>query len=120
MLLATEIGFAAFLVLFFNSVKHSLENRGFVGSAKLASLVYARSNAGWLSRWRERLLFRKLPATRDAYILTVAGFDTFTHKHSHYRRVLESTYELRVMLLNPVSEARGYAPVRYPLNGTTP
>lgn len=104
LLLATEIGFATFLVLFFNSVKNSMENRGFVGSAKLASLVHARSNEGWLSRWRERLLFRKLPATRDAFVLTVTGYDTFIHKHSQFRKVLESTYEIRVMLLNPVSD----------------
>jgi hypothetical protein len=104
LLLATEIGLAAFLVMFFNSAKHSLENRGVVKSAKLASLVYARTNANWLSRWRERLLFKRLPATRDAYVLTMTGFDTFSRRDSHFRKVLETAYEIRDMLLNPMGE----------------
>lgn len=104
LLLATEVSFAAVLLLLFSSLKKSMENRGFISSAKLASLVYARSNEGWLSRWRERLLFRRLPVTRDAFVLTITGFDTFIHKHSQFRKALESTYEIRVMLLNPVSD----------------
>lgn len=104
MLLATEIGFAALLALLFTAAKNSLKEREVASSAKLASLVYASSNANWLSRWRERVLLRKLPATRDAFIMTMTGFDTFARKDSHFRPVLESAYEIRVMLLNPASD----------------
>lgn len=101
LLLTTEIGLASFLVLLFNLAKVSWDHRRYVASAKLASLAYARSNTSWLSRWRERALFRRLPVTRDACVLTVTGFDTFVHKSSRFKSVLETAYEIRVMLVNP-------------------
>lgn len=103
LLLITEIALASLLVLFFNFAKISWDNRRYVASANLASLVYARSNQNWLSRWRERALFSRLPAARDACILTVTGFDTFVHKTSRFRQSLETAYEIRVMLVNPAS-----------------
>ncbi|HEV8645569.1 MAG TPA: hypothetical protein VGR01_08345 [Burkholderiales bacterium] len=101
LLLTTEIGLASVLVLLFNFVKVSWSNRRYVVSAKLASLAYARSNGNWLSRWQERALFKRLPVTRDACVLTVTGFDTFVHKSSRFGSALETAYEIRVMLLNP-------------------
>lgn len=101
LLLTTEIGFATVLVLLFNLAKSYWDNRRHVSNAKLASLAYARSNHHWLSRWRERALFKRLPVTRDACVLTVTGFDTFVHQDSRFRSVLETAYEVRVMLANP-------------------
>jgi hypothetical protein len=103
LLLVTEIALASLLVLLFNFAKISWDNRRHVASANLASLVYARSNQNWLSRWRERALFKGLPAARDACILTVTGFDTFVHTTSRFRQALKTAYEIRVMLVNPAS-----------------
>jgi len=103
LLLATEIGFASVLALVFNVVKLVWDNRRRVETAKLASLVHARdAGAGWLSRWRERLLVRQLPAGRDASVLTLTGYDTFVAEESPLRPVIEKGYEIRVMLINPV------------------
>jgi len=103
LMLATEVTFAALLVLIFNYARGALKNRVLVDSTKLASLVYARSKEGWLARWREGLLLRNIPIARDACILSVTGFDTFALKDSPFSTVLESAYEIRVMLVNPVS-----------------
>ena len=97
LLLMTKIGLASVLVIIFNLVKVSRSNRRYVLSAKLASLAYARSNGNWLSRWQERALFKRLPVTRDACVFTVTGFDTFVHKSSRLRLVLETANEIRVM-----------------------
>lgn len=103
LLLATEIVLASILVLVFNGAKFAWGNRKWVRTAKLAALVYARP-AGNVPRWRERALIRKLPAARDAFVLTLTGYDTFIDDRSLLREVLEKSYEIRVMLLNPLGE----------------
>ena len=105
LLLASEISLAASLVLFFNMWRVAAENRLKGKVADTASLVYARHRASWLTRWRERSLIRKLPAARDAFILTLTGHDTFGDQKSPLREPLQSAYEIRVMLLNPTARA---------------
>jgi len=105
LLLASEISLAASLVLFFNMWRVAAENRLKGKVADTASLVYARHRASWLTRWRERSLIRKLPAARDAFILTLTGHDTFGDEKSPLREPLQSAYEIRVMLLNPTARA---------------
>ena len=103
LLLATEISLASVLVLLLNLAKIAWDHRQKVATARLAALVYARNaGAGRLSRWRERTLLKLLPAARDAFILTLTGYDTFVDKNSLLRGVLEKSYEIRVMLVNPV------------------
>ena len=105
LLLALELSLAASLVLLFNLWRVAAENRVKGKVADAAALVYARHRPGWLARWRERNLVRKLPASRDAFILTLTGYDTFADAKSLLREPLQSAYEIRVMLLNPA--ARG-------------
>ena len=105
LLLASEIGLAASLVLLFNFWRITADNREKGRVADAASLVYARRHTGWLARLRERGLFRRLPAARDAFVLTLTGQDIFSDGGSHFRAALERAYEIRVMLLNP--SARG-------------
>jgi len=103
LLLATEIGLASALVLLLNLGKIAWDYRQRVATARLAALVYARNaGAGRLSRWRERALLKRLPAARDAFVLTLTGHDTFVDKNSLLRGVLEKSYEIRAMLVNPV------------------
>ncbi len=105
LLLASEISLAASLVLFFNMWRVAAENRLKGKVADMASLVYARHRANWLTRWRDRSLIRKLPAARDAFVLTLTGYDTLADEKSPLREPLQSAYEIRVMLLNPAARA---------------
>lgn len=104
LMLVTEISLAAVLVLLFNYANTVIKNHGLIGCTKLASLVYARSREGWLTRWRESRLLKKLPVTRDAYILAITGVDTFAPKDNPFGTILESASEIRVMLINPTSK----------------
>lgn len=105
LLLVSEISLAATLVLVFNMWRVASENSLKGRVADTAALVYARHRASWLTRLRERSLIRKLPAARDAFILTLTGYDTFADRKSLLHKPLQSAYEIRVMLLNPA--ARG-------------
>ena len=105
LLIATEVALAATLVLMFNAVHIAWEDRSKVRAADMAALVYARHRTTWLARWRERRLISQLPASRDAFMLTLTGFDTFADKTSLLRDQLAAAYEIRVMLLNPAARS---------------
>jgi hypothetical protein len=105
LLLGTEIALASILALTFNLAKLTWDYRQRMLIARLASLVYARnSEAGWLERRRERSLLRHLTTARDAFILTLTGYDTLVAKDSRLRPVIDKAYEIRVMLVNPVGQ----------------
>ena len=105
-LLATEVALASVLALLFNLAKIAWDHRQRVLTARLASLVHARnSGSSWWSRRRERALVGQLPAPRDAFILTLTGYDTFVADDSLLRGAIGKAYEIRVMLVNPVGKA---------------
>jgi hypothetical protein len=105
LLLATEIALASALVLTFNYARIAWDDRRKVNLVNLASLVHARiPGAGWASRWRDRIVVRELPAARDVFVMATTGHDVFVSKDSLLRDVPERTYEIRVMLVNPVGE----------------
>jgi hypothetical protein len=103
LLLALEITLAALLVLLFNSWRVAVANREKGKVAETASLVYARRRASWLARRRERSLIRKLPAARDAFILTLTGYDTLADEEAPLREALQSAHHVHVMLLHPAA-----------------
>jgi len=106
LLLGSEIVLASVLVLILNLAKLAWEHRYTVEMARTAALVYARSGVrGWIGRWRERRLLKRLPAARDAFVLTMTGYETFVNEGSPLRGPLDGAYELRVMLVNPVGES---------------
>ncbi|OGA51004.1 MAG: hypothetical protein A3F74_15270 [Betaproteobacteria bacterium RIFCSPLOWO2_12_FULL_62_58] len=105
LLIATEVGLAAALVLLFNISHLAWQDRQKVRAADLAALAYARQQNNWLARWRERRLVKRLPAARDAFIFTLTGFDTFADETSLLRDPLKTAYEIRVMLLNPYARS---------------
>jgi len=106
LLLATEVALASVLALLFNLAKIAWDHRQRVLTARLASLVHARnSGSSWWSRRRERALIRQLPAPRDAFVLTLTGYDTFVADDSLLRGAIGKAYEIRVMLVNPVGKA---------------
>ena len=103
LLLATEIALASVLALVFNLAKIAWDHRQRVLTARLASLVYARNaGTGWWSRRHERALVNQLTTARDAYVLTLTGYDTLVAEDSLLRPVIGKAYEIRVMLVNPV------------------
>jgi hypothetical protein len=103
LLLGTEIALASILALVFNLATIAWDHRQRVLTAGLASLVHARNgDAGWLARRRERALVEQLTTARDAFVLTLTGYDTLVAKDSLLRPVIEKAYEIRVMLVNPV------------------
>jgi hypothetical protein len=106
LLLGSEIVLASMLVLILNLAKLAWDHRYTVEMARTAALVYARSGVrGWIGRWRERRLLKRLPAARDAFVLTMTGYETFVSEGSPLRGPLDGAYELRVMLVNPVGES---------------
>lgn len=105
LLLALEVSLAASLVVLFNMWRVASENRAKGRVADAAALVFARNRVSWLTRLQERNLIRKMSAARDAYILTLTGYDTFADPKSPLRAPLEAAYEIRVMLLNPAVRA---------------
>jgi hypothetical protein len=105
LLLATEIALAALLALIFNLATVAWDHRQRVLTAGLASLVHARNaDAGWWARRRERALVNQLTTARDAFVLTLTGYDTLVARDSVLRPVIEKAYEIRVMLVNPVGQ----------------
>lgn len=100
LLMITEIGFATVLVLLFNISKIAWDGRRSMRMNKVASLVYAREGRGWMSRWKERGMRKKIASARDVYIMSITG-DTFSSENSDLQKTLELAYEIRVMLANP-------------------
>jgi len=105
LLLVSEISFAASLIVLFNMWRVASENRIKSRVADTAALVFARHRVNWLTRFRERNLIRKMPAARDAFVLTLTGYDIFADAKSTLRERLQAAYEIRVMLLNPAVPA---------------
>ena len=105
LLLATEVCLASALVLLLNFVKIAWDDHRKVNVARLAALAYAKDgDQGWWSRRRESALIKGLPAARDVSVLTLTGYDIFVDKSSGLRDAMQSAYEIRVMLVNPVGE----------------
>jgi hypothetical protein len=104
-LLFTEIGLAAALVLLLNLVKLTWDYRSRARMSAIASLVFAKENDDWFSRWAKEQRLRRLPWKRDLTIMAVTGYGTFAAEDSALLHILQECYEIRVMLLNP--EAAG-------------
>lgn len=104
-LIASEIALAGALLLLLNAVRVAWENHRQARVADAAALVYAREKRGHLGRWRERRMLKQLPAARDAYVLTLTGFNTFADAACLLHGPLANAYEIRVMLLNPAAES---------------
>lgn len=106
LMLASEVAVASVLVVTFNLAKLAWDSRRGVAMARMAALVYTRNAAnGWFARLQQKLLLGRLPAVRDAFILTVTGYQTFINGELPLRARIEEAYELRVMLVNPGSNA---------------
>lgn len=97
LLLGLQVGIAAMFMMLFVAIRNSLR---FVDSARLASLVHASRREGAMTPQ----LLQNLPRAQQACIMTVTGYDTFGQPHSPFYQVLNDVREIRVLLLNPLSE----------------
>lgn len=101
LLLINEIIFAAVLVMLFNLFLSARQGRLSHRMNRLVSLVHVREESSWLSRWSDRKLLGRITGTRDVSVMSVTGYDTFVSQRRKLRNVIDNSYELRVMLMNP-------------------
>ena len=101
LLLVNEIVFAAVLVLLFNLFLGARQGRLSHRMNRLASLVHVREENDTRSRWLDRKLLDRITGTRDISVMSVTGYDTFVSERRKLNRVIDNSYELRVMLMNP-------------------
>jgi hypothetical protein len=101
LLLVNEIVFAAVLVLLFNLFLGARQGRLSHRMNRLVSLVHVREESDRPSRWTDRKLLDRITGTRDVSVMSVTGFDTFVSERRKLNHVIDDSYELRVMLMNP-------------------
>jgi hypothetical protein len=101
LLMITEISFATVLVLLFNISKIAWDGRRSMHMNRIASLVYAREERGWMSRRKERDMRKLIANVRDVYIMSITGNDTLSAENSDLQKTLDMAYEIRVLLANP-------------------
>ena len=102
LLLINEVSFAAILVLLFNLFLSARQGRLSQHMNRLIALVHVRADeTSWFSRRTCRSLFERIAGTRDVSVMSVTGYDTFVSDRRNLRRVIDQSYELRVMLMNP-------------------
>ncbi len=101
LLMVNEIIFAAVLVMLFNLFLSALQGRLSHQMNRLVSLVHVRRENNWFSRWSDRKLLNRITGTRDVSVMSVTGYDTFVSQRRKLRSVIDNSYELRVMLMNP-------------------
>lgn len=101
LLLVNEIIFAAVLVMLFNLFLSARQGRLSHRMNRLVSLVHVRNENSWFSRWSDRKLLNRITGTRDVSVMSVTGYDTFVSQRRNLRNVINNSYELRVMLMNP-------------------
>ena len=101
LLLVNEIVFAAVLVLLFNLFLGARQGRLSHRLNRLVSLVHVREESDTRSRWRDRKLLDRITGTRDISVMSITGYDTFVSERRKLNRVIDTSYELRVMLMNP-------------------
>ena len=101
LLLATELGLAAALVLAFNALRLAWEGLRARRMRDMAALVHVRRDD---ARGAGKAGPEATSAARDALIVSVTGFHTFASGKAPFRDLVNRCFETRVLLLNPFSE----------------
>lgn len=101
LLMVTELGLAAMLVLLFNALHLAWEGLRVKRLNDIAALVHVRRDAEISSKRAARKI---APAARDALIVSVTGFHTFASEGAPFHDLVGRCFETRVLLLNPFSE----------------
>lgn len=100
LMLATEIAFAAVLLVLFHLARVAWDGIRLMYLTEVAALVHVLDDApAW---WRRRV--PPVATAREALFLSVTGFHTFASKDAPFHELANRAYETRVMLLNPFSD----------------
>ena len=105
LLLFTKIGLTTVLTLFFSFVIGNWGNPRYITNAKSGRVSHIRCGTEWLRLWRERQIIRKRLVSDDAFVMTLTGFNTFSDANSPFKKILETSREIKIMLLNPTSSS---------------
>lgn len=103
LLLINEIIFAAVLVLLFNLFLSARQGQLSHRRNRHVALVHVRDADDARTRRIDRALARRIAGSRDVSVLSITGYDTFVSRHRPLASVIDRSYELRVMLMNPLS-----------------
>lgn len=103
LLLINEIIFAAVLVLLFNLFLSARQGQLSHRMNRHVALVHVRDADARRTQRADRQLARRIAGTRDVSVLSITGYDTFVSHRRPLATVIERSYELRVMLMNPLS-----------------
>lgn len=101
LLLLNEVSFGAVLVLLSNLILSAREGRLGHQKSRLVSLAYVRRAGSRLTRRFDRDLLERISGTRDILVMSETGHDVFVAEHRHLHKVIDDSFELRVLLLNP-------------------
>jgi hypothetical protein len=93
--------FAAVLVLLFNLFLGARQGHLSHRMNRLVSLVHVREENDSRARRNDRKLLDRITGTRDVSVMSVTGYDTFVSERRKLKHVIDQSYELRVMLMNP-------------------
>lgn len=103
-LMSVEIVLAILLLLFFNYVGASLNDKRIAKMARAAGLVYCFPKRRLLAARRIQRLKSEQGFARDVMVICSTGFRTFVDPNGDLHRVLKNCREAKIMLLNPYSK----------------
>jgi len=103
-LVSLEIGVAVFLIVFFNYVRRSLQDRGLAKMAIGAGLVSFFPKRGRDAQSRIRKLKEKHGTGRTVMVIGSSGHGTFVDQVGDLSTVLEKCLGAKILLVNPYSQ----------------
>jgi hypothetical protein len=103
-LVALEIFTAVVLILFFNHIRRSWEDRRITRMAKSAGLIRATTATGRFAQRRMKKMKKELGFARELMIIGSTGCRTFVDPDGDLNEALQNCREAKIMLLNPFKE----------------
>lgn len=103
-LIALELSTAVILILLFNHLRRSWEDRKVARMARCSGLVAAPHAKGIFAQRRIKKLKRKLASARELMIIGSTGSRSFVEPEGDLYDALQICREARIMLLDPSKE----------------
>jgi len=103
-LVSLEIGVAVFLIVFFNYIRRSLQDRSLSKAAIGAGLVSFFPKRGRDAQRRIRKLKEKHGTGRTLMVIGSSGYGTFVDQVGDLSAVLEKCMGAKILLVNPYSQ----------------
>ncbi|MBI5640876.1 MAG: hypothetical protein HZA17_10660 [Nitrospirae bacterium] len=103
-LVSVEIALAVILILFFNYIGRSWNDRRYSRMAREAGLVFVSPSKGFFARRRSKRLKEREGIARDVMVIGSTGYRTFADSGGDLHGVIKNCREAKIMLLNPFSD----------------